>query len=200
MINKRREKNSKKTRRDQIIDAGIRLFAWVPFTDITIAAVAREAECGHSLVYHYFSNINELYDAAVDHVSAIFTTSMNHLESIKKTPELIFVGVISHFVESLQTKEMYAYYLNLFSYEDKLTPMNTKVLSLQKAWGQLFLKIIKKAQKAGRLITILTADEILNAVLTIFQGLISSQIINRTVSSSNLKASYIYLPLLKGVN
>ena len=87
---------------------------------------------------------------------------------------------------------MYAYYLNLFSYENKLTPMNPKVIKLQKMWNTLFLKIIKNAQDAGRLITILTSEEILQAVLTIFQGLLSSQIVNRTVSSIKLKASYIY--------
>lgn len=194
------KKSNKKTRREQIIDAGIRLFARVPFTDITIAAVAREAKCGHSLVYHYFSNINALYDAAVDYVAASFTTCMERLKTVDTTPELIFVGVISRFIESLQTDQMYAYYLNLFSYEDKLTPMNPKVIKLQKMWTGLFLEIIQNAQDAGRLITILTSEEILQAVLTIFQGLISSQIVNRTVSSSKLKASYIYLPLLKGVN
>ena len=97
------KKSIKKTRREQIIDAGIRLFARVPFTDITIAAVAREAKCGHSLVYHYFSNINDLYDAAVDYVSTMFVTSMARLETVDTTPELISVGVISRFIESLQT-------------------------------------------------------------------------------------------------
>lgn len=46
-----RTKSTTKTRRDDILEAGIRLFARVPFSELTIAAVAREANCGHSLVY-----------------------------------------------------------------------------------------------------------------------------------------------------
>jgi AcrR family transcriptional regulator len=200
MIRKPRTKK-KVTRRDTIVDAGIRLFARVPFADITIASVAREADCGHSLVYHYFSNINNLYDAAIQHVSELYIGLISHLKKVKTTPDIIMIGVISLLIDGLNTNPMYAYYLNLFSFEHTMSPLNDTVVKVQNEWVSFFTKIIRGAQKAGRLIATLTAEEILNALQAIFQGLVSAQIFSvKTHSKSTLKAAHIYLPLLKGVH
>lgn len=199
MIRKKVRKKIKNTKREQILDAGIRLFARMPFADITIAAVAREANCVHSLVYHYFDNINELYDAAVDHVASLFLPLIRNFKQLKTTPELIFIGTISRIVDGLNSISMYAYYLNLFSFKHSLTPTNEKVYAIQEEWYSFFINIIREAQDNGRLITVLSAEEILTSVQTIIQGQISSQIFSFKATGINMRASYIYLPLLKGV-
>ena len=48
-------------RRTSIIQAAIRCFARMPYNEVTISLIAREAKCGHSLIYHYFSGIRDIH-------------------------------------------------------------------------------------------------------------------------------------------
>lgn len=196
----KKSKGQSKTKREAILNAGVRLFARVPFTDVTIAAVAREAECGHSLVYHYFPNVNTLYDEAVDYVAIVFLNFIRHLNSKNFPPELVFVGVISRLLDSLKVNGMFAYYMNIVSFNHSLAPRNEKNNIVQSEWIALFVKIIEAGQKNGNIITILTPLEILRALQTTFQGLTSSQIFSIDSDKNTLRAADIYLPFLKGAH
>lgn len=193
-------KHKKRTKKEDILDAGIRLFARVPFTEMTIAAVAREANCGHSLVYHYFKNINDLYDSGVTYVSNRFLTIVNRLSTLSAPPELVFVGIISHLVEVLKTQKMPVYYINLVVYRHAKTPKNSILIKLQDEWTHQIINIIRKGQKNNQIITFMTPEEIMQSLLTMFQGIVSSQILSVDEFRNNFKASNIYLPYLKGVH
>lgn len=191
-------KTTVKTRRDDILEAGIRLFARVPFTELTIAAVAREANCGHSLVYHYFTNINRLYDECVSHVVKRYAPFIDHLKALTIPAELVLTGSIAKLVEALKKDRLTAYCLSMLLYTHKQAPRNKALLEVQDEWSKLFLKLINNGQKNERIITTLSDEEILNSLHTMMRGLISTQIITGHSPNNVLKASEIYLPIMKG--
>jgi AcrR family transcriptional regulator len=195
-----KEIEKKRTKKDDILDAGIRLFARVPFTEMTIAAVAREAGCGHSLVYHYFRNVNVLYDEGVNRVSNHFLTVINRVVALNVPAELIFVGIVSSLVEALKKQPMTFYYVNLIAYRHDATPLNPAVAAVQEQWMSMLLNIVRKGQKNGRIISILTAEEIIRGLQTNFRGIVSSQILSVPEEKNTFKASDVYLPYLKGVH
>lgn len=197
---KRVVKSSKKTKREEILDAGIRLFARLPFSEITIAAVAREANCGHSLVYHYFKNINEIYDDSITYVTNLLIPFITQIEKCTISPELAFVGGISRLVDALKDQKMDAYYLSLVSFSHIQAPYSEKLVKVRKAWNKAFLRIISDAQKNGALITSMTAESILRSIIVMFQGLVSAQIFNNAGKRNAFRASDLYLPFLKGAH
>ena len=62
-------------RKDVIVNAAIRVFATLPYNEVTMSAIAREAKCGHSLIYHYFDNIRDLYDSAIEKNHSFFLSN-----------------------------------------------------------------------------------------------------------------------------
>lgn len=196
----KRTKVSGKTRRDDILEAGIRLFARVPFSELTIAAVAREANCGHSLVYHYFTNINRLYDECVNHVVARYKLLIDHLKSLTIPAELALAGLIAIIVDTLKKDKLSPYCLSMFLFTYNQAPRNRALTKTKEEWINLFYKFIQEGQKNERVITTLSAEEILNTLKAIFRGLVSIQIISGHSPDNILSASEIYLPFMQGVN
>ena len=195
-----RTKSTTKTRRDDILEAGIRLFARVPFSELTIAAVAREANCGHSLVYHYFTNINRLYDECVNHVVARYKPFIEHFKSLTIPAELALAGSIALIVEMLKREKLAPYCLSLLLYTYKQAPRNKAILTVREDWSKLFLNFISEGQKNERIISTLSANEILNVLKSILRGLISDQIVSGPSPANILTASEIYLPIIQGIN
>lgn len=192
------QKRETKNRRELIVDAGIRLFARTPFSEMTIAGVAREANCGHSLVYHYFKNINVIYDEGIAHVASLFDSLVSRINRKDANPDLIFVGIISRIVDFLKFEPMTAYYLNLLSFSHSGVPHSTKLVSARKKWVALFLDIINAGQKSNRLITTLTAEEIMHSVELMFQGIVGALMFNNPNDKTTFRPFEIYLPFLKG--
>lgn len=197
---KRVVKGSKKTKREEILDAGIRLFARLPFSEITIAAVAREANCGHSLVYHYFKNINEIYDDSITYVTNLLIPFITQIEKCTISPELAFVGGISRLVDALKDQKMEAYYLSVVSFSHIQAPYSEKLAKVRKGWNKAFLRIISDSQTNGTLITSMSAEAILRSIVVMFQGLVSAQIFNNAGKRNAFRASDLYLPFLKGAH
>lgn len=190
----------KKTKREEILEAGIRLFARVPFTEMTIASVAREANCGHSLVYHYFRNINALYDEGVAHVANLFIPLIEALRTKDIPAELVFVGSIVLLVDNLKKDPMAAYYLSLISYNHSEAPRNEAVQAIQSRWRQTFTKIITEGQKNNGLIMIMSPDDIMRSIHIMIKGLVSAQIFDTNPTKPSFNAADLYLPFLKGAH
>lgn len=196
----RNNKKVKKTKRDLIIDAGIRLFARFPFSEITVAAVAREASCGHSLVYHYFKNINELYDESVAFVTTYFSSfvkGLNHKE--ETSPLILFVGGISQLIELLKSDPMSGYYLSLVIFKYPETPPSDRITKLKNKWYKAIVSLVTKGIESGVLIGLLSAEEILRSLQYSFQG-ITTSLMFTNAEAKELHASLLYLPFLKGVH
>jgi hypothetical protein len=67
-------------------------------------------------------------------------------------------------------------------------------------WSKLFLNFISEGQKNERIISTLSANEILNVLKSILRGLISDQIVSGPSPANILTASEIYLPIMQGIN
>lgn len=183
------------TKRTEIINAAIRLFSRFSFQEISISSIAREANCGHSLVYHYFSNVNEIYDAAykeVNNATASFFASINNSNL---APELAFVGIITNFVEALKADLNLAFYVQFII--SALGPNSREIKKIQKEWRNSLRSLIIRGQESNRFITTLSSDEFMNALNYNISGLVSS-LIFANVKRSNISAAQIYLLFMQG--
>lgn len=183
------------TKRTEIINAAIRLFSRFSFQEISISSIAREAGCGHSLVYHYFSNVNEIYDAAFNEVQQSVSPFFANIKSSSLAPELTFVGIITKFVEALKADLNLAFYTQFII--SALGPKSREIKKIQKEWRNSLRTLIIKGQETNRFIQTLPLNEFLDALNYSISGLISS-LIFANVKRSSVSASQVYLLFLKG--
>lgn len=66
-----------------IIDAALSVFGRKGYADTRMADIAREAEMSYGLVYHYFENKEQLFDAIVEEW---WTGFYDKLEALKRSP------------------------------------------------------------------------------------------------------------------
>ncbi len=65
-----RTRLSPDARRRQILDIARGMFAARPYTDVTVAEIAREAEVTRALVHHYYGSVREIYLAVLGEFTA----------------------------------------------------------------------------------------------------------------------------------
>lgn len=187
------------TKREQIVDAAIRLFARIPFADISISSIAREAGCGHSLIYHYFANIYEIYEAALKQVVPVFESFITLVRTNDEWPEIKFVGLITNFMSEIKNNYMFAYYIQVFL--SSSVPHMTHAANdvIRRKWIDSMLTIIVNAQKSNKVISTLSAVQILTNLHYAIRGVVCSVIFENQGVASLPPASTIYLPYLKGI-
>lgn len=183
------------TKREEIINAAIKLFARFSFQEISISAIAREANCGHSLVYHYFNNVNEIYDAAFLTVKETMSPFISHLNKSELAPELKFVGLITNYIEKVREDKNFAFY-SQFLFAAK-GPSARELKRMQNNWFSTLKTIVEGGQKNNKLITTLTVDEFALAVNYSLGGAINS-IVCAGAKRKSVTAASIYLPFIKG--
>lgn len=183
------------TRREEIINAAIKLFARFSFQEISISAIAREANCGHSLVYHYFANVNEIYDAAFIIVKETMSPFIVNLDKSTLAPELKFVGLITNFIDHLKNNKNLAFYAQfMFSAHG---PKAREIKKLQNHWAATLQNIVIEGQANNKLITTLTIDEFVLSVNYVLGGIINS-IVAAGIKRKYVTAASVYLPFIKG--
>lgn len=180
-----------------IVDAAIRVFATIPYTEATISAVAREAGCVHSLIYHYFPNIRDLYEKAIDSITPNFKGLNKFLRDPKVNPEIKFVGFISHLTGLLKTDEMFAYYIQALVHASNVLGMgNATSIKLVQQLKDKFSTLIIKGQEQNKLID-MKADQIVLNVYYSVRGIASSIIFQKNGRASVPLPSTLYLPFLR---
>jgi AcrR family transcriptional regulator len=65
-----RTRLSPDARRRQILDTARRMFAARPYTEVTVAEIAREVGVTRALVHHYYGSVREIYLAVLDEFAA----------------------------------------------------------------------------------------------------------------------------------
>ncbi len=65
-----RTRLSPEARRGQILDIARRMFAARPYTEVTVAEIAREAGVTRALVHHYYGSVREIYLAVLGEFTA----------------------------------------------------------------------------------------------------------------------------------
>lgn len=181
-------------RRTSIIQAAIRCFARMPYNEVTISLIAREAKCGHSLIYHYFSGIRDIHLAVYEYMFPYFEETLAFFDEPDVNPDIKFIGVISFLVDSLRESTKYAYYLQ--------TIIQTRHLVIEFkdqfegfAVHTRIVRLIENAQKMGRIIP-MEPLRIMEHIFLVFRGIASEIIFEPKKTRYTYTASMIYLPFL----
>lgn len=184
-------------RRDVIVNAAIRVFATLPYNEVTMSAIAREAKCGHSLIYHYFDNIRDLYDSAIEKIIPSFYPIMDFTKLPNQNPEIKFVGFVIYVMRLLKEDSMFPYYVQTFIH-------SANVGANLKSSGQTFIKhflqqaieMIKNGQKQGKIID-MDAEQIITNLSFTIRGICSSIIFEKKGVINIPEPSTLYLPFLR---
>ena len=84
------------SRRDELVDAAVRLMLASPGEDVGIRAIAAEAGIAHSDVYRYADSKEQLLDLAVDRLVATYAASMPaRLEDLEAALPRFFANALS---------------------------------------------------------------------------------------------------------
>lgn len=188
---------TKKTSREIILDSSIRIFSHVHISDVTFSSIARESGCGHSLVYHYFENVNKLFEEALTHVYNTFYPHIKFFQNLNINPSLGFVGMFTLLFDAIKKNRMIAYYYKFFFYVSNYYSSNKLIVTLQKEYAALLSLLIKEGQKQGYLTQIMTSEEMASSLRLTILGAIDTIILEPNTKTS-IKPSAVYLPFMKG--
>ena len=83
-------------RREQLLDAGVALFARRSWEEVPIDEIARHCGVSRGLLYHYFRSKRELYLAAVEHAVQRLHESVEPDPSLRPLEQLL-TGLRRHF-------------------------------------------------------------------------------------------------------
>lgn len=184
-------------RRDVIVNAAIRVFATLPYNEVTMSAIAREAKCGHSLIYHYFDNIRDLYDSAIEKIIPTFYPIMDFTKLPNQNPEIKFVGFVIYVMRLLKEDPMFPYYVQTFIHSAHIgANLKTSGNSFIKHFLQQSIEMIRNGQKQGKIIDMDAEQIVINISYTI-KGICSSIIFEKSGTINLPEPSTIYLPFLR---
>lgn len=187
---------TRNSRHNDIINASIRCFSTIPFAEVSLSAIAREAKCSHSLIYHYYKNINLLYEAALETILTSFEKLLSYTLNPQDVPEIKFVGVISYIIRLLKTDEMFPFYIQTLLLESVLSKHNKRKSALLLKWIEQMSLLIKAGQIRQKIIQTDSGDLILH-ISYMIRGMVNRVIIEPTSREKLPAASTIYLSFLR---
>lgn len=77
-------KKIKDERKLSILDASASIFIWRSVKSVTIDDIAKAAKCSHGLIYHYFRNVEDVYNTLMN-ADTIITIKTSLFASTNKT-------------------------------------------------------------------------------------------------------------------
>ena len=183
-------------RREQIIDAAMRVFAQKGFVRATNKDVAREAGITAGLIYHYFENKEALLMAVIEGRSPLKVLSALPANAFAMPPEQFFPFVIQQILRVVETENFIALIRvvlpellnNEQSYLAQVAPM-----ALQRGLG--FLGEYLEAQmQAG---TLRRADTVINT--QILFGSLVGVILRRQVLRDPVALKFTHLQIADSI-
>ena len=152
----RTEKQNEKIRnrrQSKIIAKSLYLFATKGFKAVSIDDIAKDVQCTHSLIYHYFPSKEELYRAVMIKVKEnlkglVDTSVVDGVNSPKEIIETILGGILEALKSSkrIEIACSLILILNLVDLEDEFAK---SIMPLHKRPWELFNKIIQDGQAKG---------------------------------------------------
>ena len=153
--NKQTHPAHRPSRRNDIVDAAIRLFARKGFVDAAISDVAEEADVVVTAVYYHFSGKEELYSAAVHRVFDSISAVVSSVRS-DDTPgdQATLDAVIDAVWEWIDTHpdEATLFYLQLPGATPQITTLRQEFeeLHVQRAFGYIGSTATRSRTSAAR--------------------------------------------------
>jgi TetR/AcrR family fatty acid metabolism transcriptional regulator len=93
----------KTDRKSIIIDAALKVFSNKGYASTRMADIAKEAEMSYGLVYHYFENKENLFEAIVEDWWSGFYKELEMLKHSDMTTEEKLVGIIRYIFKVYET-------------------------------------------------------------------------------------------------
>jgi AcrR family transcriptional regulator len=151
-------------RRDQIIDAAMRVFAQKGFTRATNKDIAREAGITPGLIYYYFENKKDLLKAIIETRSPALLLTTLPLQVFELPPEVFLRMLISRALSIIEGKQ-------LIQLVRMLLPeaiYNTEVASIVNSMIQRLLEFLGKYfESQVQIGALLNVDGVLIAQITV---------------------------------
>lgn len=118
-------------RREQILDAAMRVFAQKGFTGATNRDIAREASITPGLIYHYFESKEAVFRAIVEARSPLHMLRTLPTEALAQSPEVFLrflVRRVLNIVEDEKFVQLIHMLLPELIHNPALSPVGTEVL------------------------------------------------------------------------
>lgn len=79
----------KEDRKAKILNAATELFALANSSKISIDQISEKSQCSHGLIYHYFKNVDDVYNAILrNEVIRTLTKTLDVKPSLKALPQI----------------------------------------------------------------------------------------------------------------
>ncbi len=145
MNRKERERLFKK---QEILDAAIKIFATKGFKATTLDEIAEKSEFGKGTIYNYFSNKEEIYKEIIIYISDMHKNNMYEAEQNTETfYDFIFQTTKSHMTFCLKNKEAFLLLIYTKMHHEKSTTSDISKLmdKYHNEMTQFFINRTKEA-------------------------------------------------------
>jgi AcrR family transcriptional regulator len=142
----------KDERREQILSAGLKLFATRGFAATKISDVVKKAGMSHGLVYHYFNSKEEIFFELLKRAMQASAESLLMAESMPASPLEKVRQIAGYILGGIENFEESAYYFLIVSHASVMEGMseeNDKLLDESMTAVQAMVRILSAGQAAG---------------------------------------------------
>lgn len=151
-VNMMKNKNKKKSTKEEIFNVSIDLFSQKGFDAVSVREIAREVGIRESSIYNHYKSKEAILDAIIDFFMSELTQSgppEEEMEKLMKTPELFFEVGAQGFIEGMSSPRIQKIWriisIELYHHE-KIRNFYKKVLLEDpiKIWEEIFTKMMDK--------------------------------------------------------
>ena len=168
----------KQERINNIYYHSLRLFAMRGFNGVTADEIAREVGCSHGLLFHYFSNKEDLFQAVVNNLAVKLDEEMIKDVNFDQRPKFVLQDLLDAYLNALKSpRDDYAcaIYLLVNLWIQSRSLSKKKQMEFEFKIFDSFYQIIEKGQVEGEFIDY-PVRELTITVTSILKGIAYNRI------------------------
>ncbi|MGE4251182.1 MAG: TetR/AcrR family transcriptional regulator [Parvibaculaceae bacterium] len=159
-------------RAEELMEAALHQFASHDFNSVTIKDIAAAIPVNSALIYYYFKNKEELFQASLEHAAKLAIAKYHEMSAGKTDPaELISLWFDNHIESVVLIRYMVKVMLDFAVSHPQRDMIENGVQGFYGAEREILSKSIRKGIKAG-LFRKLDADKAAQVASTILDGVI----------------------------
>lgn len=144
----------KDQRKESIVIASIKIFAFRSYENVTISNIAQTAKCSHGLFYHYYDSKEDVFHDAMDYTIKQVSKYLDQVVFDISKPYETLHGLITKLLELISSRDnlkticLYLL-LNIILQESSIPkPKSTNILE-KEALNRLVYDLVKEGQQQG---------------------------------------------------
>lgn len=170
----------KEKRKEEILNASLRLFANFGIENITMDEIAKEVGCSHGLIYHYFESKEEIAKELSLKSRKLFNyefikISQKDTDSVSKFKDFHYL-----FIKSVKESEEKRFYLFLLLTLPYNSLENEDIRSYYKKGYKKLVNIFQKIIEQNDYLKLFTAKQLADSYYFYLTGLVYSSIKDST--------------------